>query len=340
MDSSDRRPASPSPSCRPKPTGSLKRLLRAARRVHGINMALAEGRRCRGPSVATRPPLRDTSIAKKRVWRLRVMPCINAVSFHEDPSPQSVCDRIRAAGFDKLEVSRPPFYDQLTTRAQRQEFFRQQADEGLALYGFDCWVDVYPYDRIQETLAEFQRAVEFAADIAAGMIISHDPWQKDNGNRHADECLAVNIELFKQVADMCAAEELTLVFEPHPDTLSMNDDWCIAFIDGLERPNVGVLYDCCHYGVGQPDTYVDAIGKLGDRIKHIHFSDGDCQTYALHYVIGNGNLDLTSIVQALQSINYSGTLTNDMFNNPDLDAGARENLPRVQAVLAELGLND
>ena len=76
-----------------------------------------------------------------------------------------------------------------------------------------------------------------------------------------------------------------------------------------------------------------------DRIQHVHFSDGDGETYALHYVIGNGNLDLASIVQALKSIDYSGTLTNDMFNNPDLDAGARENLPRVQAVLSELGLN-
>ena len=75
------------------------------------------------------------------------MPCINAVSFHQDPSPASVCDRIMSAGFDTMEVSRPPFYEKLTTTETRTAFRRRCDSLGLALYGFDCWVDVEPSTR-------------------------------------------------------------------------------------------------------------------------------------------------------------------------------------------------
>ena len=137
---------------------------------------------------------------------------------------------------------------------------------------------------------------------------------------------------------MAVAKGLQLVFEPHPDTLSMDNAWAIDFIEGLERPNVGILYDCCHYGVGQPNSYVDTIAELGARITHVHFSDGDRKTYALHLPIGEGELDLQAVVAALKEIRFRGTLTNDMFNYPLLEDGARRNVEKIREVEQELGL--
>ncbi|MEX2307975.1 MAG: sugar phosphate isomerase/epimerase family protein [Pirellulales bacterium] len=263
---------------------------------------------------------------------------INAVSFHEDPSIESICRKVLAAGFDSIEVSRPPFFNKLISGGTRDRFAEWAAEIGLSLYGFDCWVDVLPYSALKETLDGFAAAVEFAKDLRLGMIISHDPWSKDNGERSPTECLRKNIDLFRRVADMCADSHLNLVFEPHPDTLSMSNRWCVDFIDGLERPNVGVLYDCCHYGVGQPETYVQAIAELGPRIWHLHFSDGDRETYALHLPLGDGNLDLPAIVHALQLIPFRGTITNDLYNYPLLEDGARRNAQKIEVVEAELGL--
>jgi sugar phosphate isomerase/epimerase len=264
---------------------------------------------------------------------------INAVSFHEDRSIESICQRIKAAGFDSIEVSRPPFFEKLVTTGVRKRFQEYVNQMGLNLYGFDCWVDVNPYSAFKETIDGFKAAVEFAVDLDLRMIISHDPWMSVNGDRAASECLKVNIELFQQVADLAAAKRLKLIFEPHPDTLSMNNNWAVDFIDGLNRPNVGILFDCCHYGVGQPDGYLDSIGRLGARIQHIHFSDGDRRTYALHLPLGDGGLDLKGIVHAFKKLQYRGTLTNDMYNYPLLDNGAKRNAALIRHVETELELS-
>jgi sugar phosphate isomerase/epimerase len=272
------------------------------------------------------------------------MPRINAVSFHENPSIEAICRSVLTAGFDSLELSRPPFYLKLITQGTRRRFADWAAGLGLSLYGFDCWVEVDPYTRFDETLADFRCAVDWAADLNLGLLISHDPWAAVNGGRSPSDCMRTCVELFRQVADVCLARQLLLVFEPHPDTLSMNNAWAIDFIDSIQdgKPSghVGILYDCCHYGVGQPDSYADAVRQLGHRIKHVHFADGDARTYALHLPLGDGCLDLDRIVAALKAVGFSGTLTNDLFNYPLLEEGARRNVERIRAVEKALGLVD
>lgn len=263
---------------------------------------------------------------------------INAVSFHENPSIEEICTLVRAAGFDSIEVSRPPFYNKLTTRETRAAFSRWLGEFGLSMYGFDAWVEIEPYTNAEATLAGLREAIDFAADLDLGMIITHDGWLRTVGDRQPAACLKTLIPFFSWVAEMADEAGLDVVIEPHPDTLSMDNPFATALVDGVGRNNFGLLYDCCHYGVGQPEAYVRAIDELGPRIRHVHFSDGDRRTYALHYPLGEGCLDLEAIVAAFERIGFRGTLTNDLFNYPLLQRGARHNAERIRQLERRLNL--
>jgi sugar phosphate isomerase/epimerase len=54
--------------------------------------------------------------------------------------------------------------------------------------------------------------------------------------------------------------------------------------------------------------------------------------------LGEGQLELDAIVAALKQIGFAGTLTNDLYNYPLLDRGARHNAERIREVEIELGL--
>jgi len=263
---------------------------------------------------------------------------INAVSFYEHRSIEEICRIITDAGFDSMEVSRIPFFEKLVTYGTRKTFAEWVQGLGLSMLGFDAWVDFDPYEAREKTLEGFRRAIDFAADLRLGQIITHDGQEQVYRGRKPAECLQVLIPFFQEVAGLSAEKGLKVLLEPHPDTMTMDDRFAVELVDGVGRENLGLVYDCCHYGVGQPETYVNAIEKLGRRIHHLHFADGDRRTYALHLPLGEGELDLDAIVQALKAVGFSGTLTNDLFNYPLLEEGARRNAARIREVEERLGI--
>ncbi|HHZ93413.1 TPA: sugar phosphate isomerase/epimerase [Candidatus Poribacteria bacterium] len=266
------------------------------------------------------------------------MACINAVSFYENRSIEDICHLIQGIGFESIEVSRIPFFEKLTTTGTRKVFADWVKGLGLSMYGFDAWVDFDPYHAREETVGGFKQAIDFASDLDLVQIIAHDGQIDIADGRSPGECLQILIPLFQEIADLSGQNGLKVVLEPHPDTLSMDDTFAIDLIDGIDRCNIGLVYDCCHYGVGQPDTYLQAIKNLAHRIQHIHFSDGDSRTYALHLPLGEGELALDAIVENLQEISFNGTLTSDMYNYPLLEDGAKRNLERIKMVEEKLGL--
>ena len=261
---------------------------------------------------------------------------VNAVSFYEHRSIEEICRLVRAAGFDSMEVSRLPFFEKLTTSETRRCFREWVGSLGLDLYGFDAWVEFDPYAARAATVEGFARAIAFAADLQLGQVIAHDGFAPVWKGRRKADCLRTLISLYREVGAMAADRGLAVVLEPHPDTLSMDNDFAVDLIDGIGRDNVGLVYDSCHYGVGQPDTYVEAIAVLGQRIRHLHLSDGDGRTYALHLPFGEGRLDVGAIVAALRAIPFTGTLTNDLYGYPLIEAGARHNAPLLRQLERQL----
>lgn len=271
------------------------------------------------------------------------MPRINSLSFANLPTIESLCHSVRRSGFDSLELARPLFQEQLSNEELRQHFLRWIARQGITLHGFDCCVDVQPLQRFEETVSEFAAAVDFANDLKLGSLLTHDALNKDRGNHDASDCLRIQVELFRRVAALASAHQLRLVIEPRPDSLSMDPAWCIEFIDGVAEGftpgSVGILYDCAHFAIGHNETYVDVIHKLGKRILHVHLCDSDMQTPGLHLPLGDGNLQIDAIVEALRKVHFKGSITLDLQNYPLPEDGGARSVTRLKKIEGRMGLS-
>jgi sugar phosphate isomerase/epimerase len=116
----------------------------------------------------------------------------------------------------------------------------------------------------------------------------------------------------------------------------MSDDFLIALCDAFPPERLGITFDFCHYGVGRRHDYVQAVAKLGHRIRHIHFSDSDLESSELHFAPGDGLMDIDSLVSAFSAIGYTGTLALDLYSNPTPSAAARRSAPRMTDAVQRL----
>ena len=88
-----------------------------------------------------------------------------------------------------------------------------------------------------------------------------------------------------------------------------------------------------------PDDYIRAIERLGPRLGHVHFSDGEKRTSEVHFAPGTGCLDLEGIVSALKKIGFQESVMLDLWLYPFPLEELRLGAPYVQEVVAKLGIS-
>lgn len=262
----------------------------------------------------------------------------NAISFHSYPLEQAYT-QIKEAGYDSVEVytSHVSRMDSPHTRRSLTQYAKSL---GLDLYGitFDG-AKFHPFgtDKEKESAVRLlHHDIDLAADLDAKAVIAWEgirPFHMGNA-----VLLDHAVEVFSEAVRYAEQKNIQLLVEPHPFTFGMDVDLLIAFIDRVDSPQLGVLYDSCHFGVGRPYDYVSVIKKLGSRIHHIHFGDSDGKTSELHLPPGEGVLDLEQLVRQFAEIQYSGTLTLDLYLYSFPAHGARRSLDYMKRVEETLGL--
>lgn len=146
------------------------------------------------------------------------------------------------------------------------------------------------------------------------------------------------VEIFQRAVTYAQTQNVRLFIEVHPYTLGIDLDFATQLCDRVDANAFGVTYDCCHFGVGLPNGYIDAIYRLGHRIKHVHFSDSDKESSELHFAPGAGTLDLDGIVTALQSIHFQGPVMLDLWLYPFPEDGSKSGVAYLRDVLQRLAL--
>ncbi len=65
------------------------------------------------------------------------------------------------------------------------------------------------------------------------------------------------------------------------------------------------------------------IREHADRIKYVHLKDLSCDPFAF-LPLGEGELDMSAILEALAEINYDGWISVELDSHPDPKAAAAE----------------
>ena len=267
--------------------------------------------------------------------------CGNSITF-QDYTAEEACQRLAAAGCNAVEMW-PPHLAGCRTPSLLQQFREFAAELGLELWGYNAVGADYfqPFgaqENYDRTLAGLKADVDHALELGVADVMVWEGRRPPDSDIPDADLLAVLVSLFTEAIDYARPKGARFTAEPHPFTLGMDNDFMKQLCDQLDRAHFGVLFDFCHYGVGQPKTCVDAIYDLGARIEHLHYADTDGVTSELHYPPGKGALDLAAMNKALADIGFAGTSTLDMYGYPVPEQGYLWGLPLYREALIEIGL--
>jgi sugar phosphate isomerase/epimerase len=257
---------------------------------------------------------------------------------------EEALQHFRSAGFDSLEMWKHHL-KRCKTAGLRQKFVAYAKGQGITMAGFNAVGEDYfnPFgtdEQLERTLDGLKADAEFTKDLGSRDLLIWEG-RAPNGTTEADwtnRLLPRVIELLRCAIQFTKPLNIRILVEPHPFTVGMSDQFLMRLCDALDQDFFGVTYDFCHYGVGRPKDYVQAIRNLAHRIRHIHFSDTDQKTSELHFPPGAGKLNLQAMLEAFKETGYSGTMTLDLYGYPMPVRELAPSLARMREACEVLGI--
>ena len=262
----------------------------------------------------------------------------NPFVFFNDPL-ETTLPIMAELGYDQIEICHSQITDFRTPELRGQ--FREYVESvGMKLIGSnvpdsDYFQTLNSSDDVKVALAGIQRDIDISVDLGVEYLITFEGRVPTDATHEIifGRLLDDTVELLRQASAYAAQRNIEIQIEVHPFTLGTNLDFSVQLHDRVDMDNFGFVYDSCHFAVGLPDGYIDAIGTLGHRIKHVHFSDSDKRSSELHFPPGRGCLDMDGIVAALKKIRFSGYWMLDLYLYPLPAWGSREGILYTRKVL-------
>ena len=132
------------------------------------------------------------------------------------------------------------------------------------------------------------------------------------------------VELLYTLSDAAAELGHSVVFHPHGGTFIETPAEVDRLVAATDPVRIGICLDVGHYLVGGGDP-VDALERLGDRVRHVHLKDVDADVLRrlragevdgfgaairqrLFTELGAGMLDLDGVIASLAGRDYDGWL--------------------------------
>lgn len=173
---------------------------------------------------------------------------------------------------------------------------------------------IFPEIRPEE-LWRIKKAADLAAEMGAEHLVVGGGAKRTVAATEEDYArLAAALD---QVADLAAERGLLAHYHPHLTTMAESPDQVRQVFAGSK---ICFCPDTAHLFAGGGDP-AKLILEHASRIRYVHLKDFQRSPFAF-LPLGEGELDMNAILQALMTINYSGWIAVELDAYDDPKAGA------------------
>ena len=171
-----------------------------------------------------------------------------------------------------------------------------------------------------------QQAAQLTSELGAKMLSTHIGFIPPS----SDPKYAVMVERVREIAQLLAANNLTLVMETGQETATE----LLQFINDLTVRNIQVSFDAANmilYGAGDP---IDAVAVLGRHVALVHIKDAVMSEkpgtdWGTEVPFGTGQVPPREFLNSLHAVTYRGPLLIER------DSG-ESRIPDIKTALATL----
>ncbi len=234
--------------------------------------------------------------------------CVWALTAH----PEDVISDMRSLGFHRIDI-RPDFLDTVDVQALTGPHSLSVSSvaasfgvpEGAALESSEAGAR-------EKGVAHVEKVAKSCAALG-GKVVYLVPGKDDSPgtlSRYADS--------LQKAAERAAEHDVRLCIEHFPGTALPTAAGTLDFINAVDHPNLGLLFDIGHVQISGEDP-VEIITAAGKRLDYVHLDDNDGHG-DLHWALLDGVLTtetLRGTFSALQDIGYAGAVSLEL--SPQLD---------------------
>ncbi len=226
--------------------------------------------------------------------------------------PSEVLSNMRSLGFHRIDI-RPDFLEDEDVQALKGTH-PLGVSSVAASFGVpeDAELDGSGAIARKRGVAHVEQVVKQCAALG-GNVVYLVPGKDDSPatlSRYADS--------LAQAADQAAVHEVRLCIEHFPGTALPTAAATLEFINAINHPNLGLLFDIGHIQMSNEDP-VEVIEAAGERLDYVHLDDNDGHG-DLHWALLDGVLTIETLREtfgALQEIGYAGGVSLEL--SPQLD---------------------
>lgn len=168
-----------------------------------------------------------------------------------------------------------------------------------------------------EPWGKLERSAEMAEAVGAEVVVVHPPfrWQKTYAAGFVEGIAA--LEASTGIA--FAVENMY----PWRASTRRGMEMYLPGWDPSEEPYANTTIDLSHAAIAQSDV-VEMAQRLGDRLRHVHLTDGTGSAKDEHLVPGRGVMNAAGFLQHLAAVGFEGEIVLEINTRKCRDLAERE----------------